>query len=128
MRNRKLFITLGITLVLIVLLVIFLYPHSKPSFYDYDNKFNNNAIGDASIIFDDIDKDATKYTSDNKVNTVIKQVETNYGYTFKHIEDEFMDTLTNIYVRSCVFENIDGVQYIVFINTLSDGTVIAQLE
>lgn len=128
MKNKKLFIIPGILILVIVSLIILLYPRESSGFDNYENKYDDVAIGDASIVIDKVKDDVVKYTPDNKVNTVIEQVEIDYQYTFKSVDTEFKDALTNIYVRSCTFVDINGAEHTVFINTLSDGTVIAQLE
>lgn len=128
MKNKKLLVVPCIIVLVLVGLIILLYPRKSSGFDIYENKYDDVAIGDASIIVDKVKDDVIKYTSDNKVNTVIEQVEIDYQYTFKSVDTEFKDALTNIYVRACTFEDVDGTEHTVFINTLSDGTVIAQLE
>ena len=127
MKTRKLLLILLVSIIMVILIAVIYHKRNK-DFYNYKNKYDNIAIRDADIISTDVNNNVKRYTSDDKVNTVIEQVEQNYNYTFKGIEIEYYDNLTNIYVRCCLFIKADGTECTVFINTLSDETVIAQVE
>lgn len=119
----------GIIGLILIIVIVTLKSNNSEGFDDYQsNNYDSSVINNADIVLSDVKSDVTEYTSDDKVNSMISQVESEYKYQFKEIEAEFTDALTNIYVRSCIFTKSDGTECTVFINTLSDGTVIAQVE